>query len=117
MASSKSSVIAPGGFQPIPDVKNNKHVQELGKFAVTGYNKEHHEAAALVFVEVVEGQSQVVAGTNYKLLIKALKAGYVKHYKALVYEKPWENVKTLTSFDPPHQSDRLLMWKDLRANV
>ncbi|XP_031493254.1 cysteine proteinase inhibitor 1-like [Nymphaea colorata] len=100
MASSKSSVIAPGGFQPIPDVKNNKHVQELGKFALTGYNKEHHdEAVALVFVEVVQAQSQVVAGTNYKLLIKALKAGYVKHYKALVYEKPWEEVKTRASFE------------------
>ncbi|XP_031492927.1 cysteine proteinase inhibitor 1-like [Nymphaea colorata] len=99
MASSNSSVTALGGFHPIPDVKNNKHVQELGKFAVAEFNKKHHEAAALVFVEVVEAQSQVVAGTNYRLLIKALKAGYVRHYTALVYEKPWEDVKTLTSFE------------------
>ncbi|XP_031493253.1 cysteine proteinase inhibitor 3-like [Nymphaea colorata] len=106
MASSNSSVTALGGFHPVQDVKNNKHVQELGKFAVAEFNKKHHEAAALVFVEVVEAQSQVVAGTNYRLLIKALKAGYVKHYKALVYEKPWENVKTLPSFEPGEYPDQ-----------
>ncbi|XP_031492086.1 cysteine proteinase inhibitor A-like [Nymphaea colorata] len=106
MASSNSSVTAFGGFhpfgglQPIPDVKNNMHVQELGKFAVAEFNKKHQEAAALVFVEVVEAQSQVVAGTNYRLHIETLKAGCVRHYKALVYEKTWENVKTLTSFEP-----------------
>ncbi|KAF3774488.1 Cysteine proteinase inhibitor 12 [Nymphaea thermarum] len=100
MASFNSSSTTLGGFQPIPDVKNNKHVQELGKFAVAEFNKKHQEAAALVFVEVVEAQSQVVAGTNYRLLIKTLKAGYVRHYKALVYEKTWEDVKTLTSFEP-----------------
>uniref|UniRef100_A0A5K1FQL9 Cystatin domain-containing protein n=1 Tax=Nymphaea colorata TaxID=210225 RepID=A0A5K1FQL9_9MAGN len=42
----------------------------------------------------------MVAGTNHRLLIKALKAGYVKHYRALVYEKPWQNVKNLPSFEP-----------------
>uniref|UniRef100_A0A5K1FKZ1 Cystatin domain-containing protein n=1 Tax=Nymphaea colorata TaxID=210225 RepID=A0A5K1FKZ1_9MAGN len=99
MDSFNSSATLLGGFQPIPDVKNNKHVQELGKFAVAEYKKEHPREAALVFAEVVEAQNQVVAGTNCKLLIKALKAGYLRHYKALVYENPWEHVKTLTSFE------------------
>ncbi|KAF3774487.1 Cysteine proteinase inhibitor 6 [Nymphaea thermarum] len=105
MASSNSSVTAFGGFQPITDVKNNQHVQELGKFAVAEFNKKHHEAAALVFVEVVEAPRQVVAGTNNRLHIEALKAGHVRHYKALVYEKPWVNVKTLTSFEPPPRTE------------
>ncbi|XP_049935303.1 cysteine proteinase inhibitor 1-like [Nymphaea colorata] len=121
MASSNSSVTALCGFQPILDVKNNNHVlQDLGKFAVAEFNKKHQEASALVFVEVVEAQSQVVAsirikakmeerphfhtldvwaGTNYRLHIEALKAGYVRHYKAPVYEKPRKDVKTLTSFE------------------
>ncbi|CAN6486364.1 unnamed protein product [Victoria cruziana] len=95
MASSKSSVL--GGFQPITDVKNDKHVQELGKFAVAEYNKEHQ--ADLVFVVVVEAQSQVVAGANYRLLIEVLREDHlVEFYKAVVYERPWEKVRTLKSF-------------------
>ncbi|KAF3788277.1 hypothetical protein EJ110_NYTH21144 [Nymphaea thermarum] len=81
-------------FEPIPDVKNDERVQELGMFAVA-----ESEEAAVVFVEVVEAQMQVVAGANYSMLIKALDEGLnVRFYKALVYDRPWEDLHTLRSF-------------------
>jgi hypothetical protein len=84
-----------GGWQPIKNV-NDPHVKEIGAFAVTEYNKS--SKAALKFVGVVKGETQVVAGTNYRLDVEAKDGAATKHYEAIVWEKPWENFRNLTSF-------------------
>ncbi|MQM16017.1 hypothetical protein Taro_048970 [Colocasia esculenta] len=86
-----------GRYQPIPNLKD-PHVQEIAEFAVAKYNKQ--EGKALVFVSVVSGEQQVIAGTNYKLAIEAEDCGVIKTYEAVVYDKSWEKIKELTSFDP-----------------
>ncbi|KAF9589410.1 hypothetical protein IFM89_023686 [Coptis chinensis] len=60
-----------GNRMEIEDVKKNKEVQELGKFSVEEYNvkiqKEKGKEMIVKFLEVVEGQMQVVAGYKYYL--------------------------------------------------
>ncbi|KAH7653767.1 cystatin-C protein [Dioscorea alata] len=87
----------PGGWSPIKDIKD-PHIQELGKYAVTEHNKE--AKAALEFQQVVSGETQVVAGMNYKLIISAKDASQVSNYQAVVWEKSWLNFRQLTSFKP-----------------
>ncbi|MQM15186.1 hypothetical protein Taro_048125 [Colocasia esculenta] len=89
-----------GGYQPIPNIKD-PHVLEIAKFAVAEYNKQ--AGKALVFVSVVSGEQQVVAGTNYKLVIVAEDCGVFKMYEAVLYDKSWEKVRELTSFNPMHE--------------
>ncbi|CAH8388718.1 unnamed protein product [Eruca vesicaria subsp. sativa] len=55
-----------GGWSPISDV-TDPLVVEIGVFAVSEYNKQ--SKSGLKFVTVVSGESQVVAGTNYRLLL------------------------------------------------
>ncbi|MCD7454462.1 hypothetical protein HAX54_024901 [Datura stramonium] len=61
-----------GGWTPITDTKD-RHVVEIGKFAVDQHNKESE--SNLVFKRVVKGETQVVAGTNYRLVISAKDGG------------------------------------------
>lgn len=84
-----------GGWQPIKDVKN-PHVMEIGEFAVAEYNKA--SKAGLKFESVVKGETQVVSGLNYRLLIYANDGAVTKDYEAGVWEKPWVNFRNLTSF-------------------
>ncbi|MQM02766.1 hypothetical protein Taro_035539 [Colocasia esculenta] len=86
-----------GGYRPIPNIKD-PHVQEIAEFAVAEYNKQ--VGKALVFISVVSGEQQVVAGTNYKLVIEAEDCGVIKTYETVVYDKSWEKVRELTSFNP-----------------
>ncbi|KAG6641870.1 cysteine proteinase inhibitor 5 [Carya illinoinensis] len=86
-----------GGWQPIKNVKD-PHVKEIGEFAVSEYNKA--SSASLKFQNVVKGETQVVSGTNYRLVVVAKDGGVTKNYQAIVWEKPWENFKKLTSFTP-----------------
>ncbi|KAL9325366.1 hypothetical protein ACSQ67_006011 [Phaseolus vulgaris] len=57
----------------IANVKMNKEVQDLGRFAVEDSNRIMKEMASakpeLTFVEVLEAQKQVVSGTKYYLKI------------------------------------------------
>ncbi|XP_055809436.1 cysteine proteinase inhibitor 1-like [Solanum dulcamara] len=88
-----------GGWRPITDT-NDVQVVEIGKFAVDQHNKE--SKSKLVFKRVVKGETQVVAGTNYRLVISTTdgsrrsRSGY--KYLAEVWDKPWENFRNLTSF-------------------
>jgi hypothetical protein len=87
-----------GRWTPITDV-NDPEIQEIGRWAVS-----EHDAAAsdsLVFSKVVRGEEQVVAGTNYKLVIEATKGagGKIATYGAVVYEKV-DNTRQLLSFAP-----------------
>ncbi|KAJ4969006.1 hypothetical protein NE237_015707 [Protea cynaroides] len=88
----------PGGWQAIPtkDVKKDPHVKEIAEFAVEEHNRD--AKTELKYKRVVRGETQVVAGTNYRLLIAADDGGVSKKYLAVVYERPWEGFKNLTSF-------------------
>ncbi|KAK6790246.1 hypothetical protein RDI58_014046 [Solanum bulbocastanum] len=65
-----------GGWSRITDTKDSK-VVEIGKFAVDQYNEKSKSEykSKLVFKRVVKGETQVVAGTNYRLVISATDGG------------------------------------------
>ncbi|CAN8267110.1 unnamed protein product [Cochlearia groenlandica] len=90
-----------GGWTPITDVKD-PHVVEIGEFAVSEHNKQS-KSSALKFAAVVSGETQVVSGTNYRLVVAANDGGddgASKNYEAIVWEKPWLKTMNLTSFKP-----------------
>ncbi|KAF6144307.1 hypothetical protein GIB67_024534 [Kingdonia uniflora] len=79
-----------GGRTIIKDVKNNKEVQDLGKFSVEEYNKEEglgESSGALSFNEVVEAEKQVISGLEYYLKISAVKSGVLETFDAAVVVK------------------------------
>ncbi|XP_042520858.1 cysteine proteinase inhibitor 1 [Macadamia integrifolia] len=84
-----------GDWRPIKDL-NETHVQEIAQFAVEEHNKEYK--TELKYDRVVQGESQVVAGANYRLIIAAKDGVVSNNYQAVVYERPWEGFKSLTSF-------------------
>ncbi|KAL1537259.1 cysteine proteinase inhibitor 5-like [Salvia divinorum] len=89
-----------GGWSPIAD-PNAPEIVEIAKFAVSEHNKQAQ--ASLVFVSVVKGESQVVAGMNYRLQISAKDDGGAddaKTYSAVVYSKAAPRSLELTSFEP-----------------
>ncbi|CAL0309117.1 unnamed protein product [Lupinus luteus] len=86
-----------GGWAAINDA-NDTHVKEIADFAVTEHNKQSGENLKLE--SVIKGETQVVSGTNYRLVVTASNGTASKKYVASVYEKPWENYRNLTSFDP-----------------
>lgn len=86
-----------GGWQPIKNV-NDPSVTEIGAFAVAEYDKTSN--ADLKFIAVVKGETQVVAGIKYRLIVEAKDRSVVKRYEAVVWEKAWENFRKLTSFKP-----------------
>lgn len=82
---------ATGGWEPIENI-NDPHVKEIAEFAVSEYNKKSNKK--LVFQSVVKGETQVVTGKNYRLVI-AVKDD---KYEAVVWERVWLHSKILTSF-------------------
>ncbi|KFK41155.1 hypothetical protein AALP_AA2G092800 [Arabis alpina] len=92
-----SSAARVGGWSPITDVKD-PHVVQIGEFAVSEYDK--RSKSGLKFETVVRGETQVVAGTNYRLRVTANDGGESKNYEAIVWEKPWLKSMNLTSFKP-----------------
>jgi len=86
-----------GGWTPIKNV-NDPQVVEIAKFAVTEYGKQ--SGSKLSFVKVIKGETQVVSGTNYRLVLAAKDVSVTKNYEARVWEKPWLHLKNLTSFKP-----------------
>ncbi|KAA8520188.1 hypothetical protein F0562_014444 [Nyssa sinensis] len=81
-----------GGWSPIENPKDPQ-VREIGEFAVNEHNKQ--AKTDLKFDSVVRGETQVVAGTNYRLIIAAKEGGVLNNYQAVVWDKPWQN----TGFD------------------
>lgn len=92
---SAAKVSLVGRWQPIKEPKD-PYVQEIGKFAVTEHNKE--AKTNLVYKTVIKGETQVVAGTNYRLIISAKDGASSDEYQAVVWDKPWEHFRNLTSF-------------------
>lgn len=68
-ALSKPAGLKLGGWQPIKDL-NDPHVREIGEFAVSEHNKEVEHDQKLSLRRVVRGETQVVAGINYHLLLE-----------------------------------------------
>ncbi|KAK6774886.1 hypothetical protein RDI58_025887 [Solanum bulbocastanum] len=64
-----------GGWTPLNDV-NSPDVVAIGQFAVNEHNKE--AGTKLQFQSITKGESQVVAGINYRLVINAKDGGYVR---------------------------------------
>ncbi|XP_011095952.1 cysteine proteinase inhibitor 5-like [Sesamum indicum] len=87
-----------GGWQPIENPKDPE-VVAIANFAVTEHNKEAKTTFA--FESVVKGETQVVAGTNYRLdiAVKDGSAADSKQYRALVWDKPWQKFRKLLSFE------------------
>nr|DAD39254.1 TPA_asm: hypothetical protein HUJ06_013577 [Nelumbo nucifera] len=54
------------GWIPIKDLSDQHIIHELAEFAVTEHNKEAN--SNLMPQRVIQGESQVVAGTNYRLI-------------------------------------------------
>ncbi|XP_057960772.1 cysteine proteinase inhibitor 1-like [Malania oleifera] len=86
-ASSAGRVSAlPIGWKAIENVRE-AHVLEIGNFAVTEHNKE--AKGHLKLDMVVEGQTQIVNGTNYWLVVAAKDYVGTNIYTACVLEKAW----------------------------
>ncbi|XP_057765034.1 cysteine proteinase inhibitor 5-like [Salvia miltiorrhiza] len=95
-AASRGPIV--GGWHPISN-PNAPEIVEIAKFAVAEHNKE--KKASLIFVSVVKGESQVVAGTNYRLVISAKDGASAapKTYTAVVWSKVAPKSLELTSFE------------------
>ncbi|GAB2298965.1 hypothetical protein Dimus_033041 [Dionaea muscipula] len=63
-----------GGYQPIKNV-NDPQIIQIAEFAVSEHNKKARPV--LKFVKLENGAQQVVAGVNYRLLIRASDSGGV----------------------------------------
>jgi len=103
-----------GGKTEIPDVRTNREVQELGRFAVEEYNNgvklwgnnsDDDEREKLSFSEVVEAQQQVVSGLKYYLKISATHRGINKMFSSVVVVKPWLHSMKLLHFAPASTSN------------
>ncbi|KAF6145022.1 hypothetical protein GIB67_013373 [Kingdonia uniflora] len=84
-----------GGWQPIKDIKD-PHVAKIGQFAVSQHNKVSQ--TNLKFDQVVRGETQVVSGENYRLVIEADDGVAKNNYEAVVWEKAWQGFMDLSSF-------------------
>jgi cystatin-C len=84
------------GWKPIKDL-NDKHIQDLGSWAVSEFLK--YANCMLKFNKVVSGREQIVSGfgMNYELVINAT-AGKLGNYKAMVYEQHETKTRKLISF-------------------
>ncbi|PHU16834.1 Cysteine proteinase inhibitor 1 [Capsicum chinense] len=88
-------VVIVGGWKPITNL-TDPEVVEIGKFAVDEHNKE--AKTKLEYQEIIKGESQVVSGTNYRLIITAKDGDSPHNYLAEVWNKPWKKFRNLTSF-------------------
>ncbi|KAE8695556.1 Tetratricopeptide repeat (TPR)-like superfamily protein isoform 1 [Hibiscus syriacus] len=100
-----------GGRTEVTDVKTNKQVQKMGRFAVEEYNRNHRiqrrrfddsegRSVELVFSEVIEAETQVVSGIKYYLKIEATENKLRKTFESVVVVKPWLQSKELLHFSP-----------------
>jgi hypothetical protein len=96
---SSSARSVPGGWSPIDNI-NDPYITGIANYAVTEYDK--RSGAKLKFEKVIKGESQVVAGTNYRLILSAAEGSASNNYEAVVWERVWENFRNLTSFEPVH---------------
>lgn len=96
-AATKEKDALVGEWEPIKNI-TDPHVTEIAQFAVTQYNHNQQKGKKLSFVKTIKGESQVVTGTNYRLVLAANDESATKNYEAIVWEKL--HFKKLTSFKP-----------------
>ncbi|EXB41599.1 Cysteine proteinase inhibitor 1 [Morus notabilis] len=85
----------PGGWTPIKDL-SDPHLKEIVDFAISEYNRKSN--ASLKLNSVVEGETQVVEGMNYHLIVTVANGAALERYEAVVWEMPWQHFISLTSF-------------------
>ncbi|XP_050387398.1 cysteine proteinase inhibitor 5-like [Argentina anserina] len=85
-----------GGWTPIKNI-GDPHVKEIAEFAVSEYNQSQKKS--LVFQSVVRGETQVVAGIKYRLVISVNEGDSLANYEAVVWEKIWIKFRKLISFN------------------
>ncbi|XP_020228706.1 cysteine proteinase inhibitor 1 [Cajanus cajan] len=83
------------GWKPIKNIKD-PHVAEIANYAVTEHDR--RSGQKLKLQKVVKGDTQVVAGINYRLILAATDASSTRNYEAIVWEKAWLHFRNLTSF-------------------
>ncbi|XP_060674300.1 cysteine proteinase inhibitor 1-like [Ziziphus jujuba] len=95
-ARSDSSV---GAWQPLQSLKS-PHLQEIRKFAVPQYNKQ--SGKDLNLEKAVKGETQIVAGINYRLVIEVKNGAKSERYQEL------------TSFAARSKSSAVGGWQPIR---
>lgn len=95
------SDISVGGWNPIKNI-GDAHVKEIAEFAVSEYNQ-YSQKKKLVFQSVVRGETQVVAGIKYRLVITVKDDDdnneNLANYEGVVWEKSWIKFRKLISFN------------------
>ncbi|KAI4321128.1 hypothetical protein MLD38_034548 [Melastoma candidum] len=87
-----------GGWTSVKSL-DDPHLKEIAEFAVHEYNKQLK--ASLSLTRVVEAETQIVSGMNYRIVIDVEEGkGGSKRYEAVVWEKPSDHSMKLTSFKP-----------------
>ena len=88
-----------GDYRPCEN-SDGEHAKDVAQWAVTEYNIKHRpEGHYLYLVRVLKCESQVVAGTNWRLGLKCKDENNIEvNCEAVVWEKRWENFKQLTFF-------------------
>ncbi|XP_062017806.1 probable LRR receptor-like serine/threonine-protein kinase At1g53420 isoform X2 [Rosa rugosa] len=76
---------------------NDPHVKDIAEFAVSKYNKK--SGKKLELQSVVKGETRVVPGENYRLVIAVKDNSVAAKYEGVVYERFWEHTRELLSFD------------------
>ncbi|CAK8538867.1 unnamed protein product [Lathyrus sativus] len=84
----------PGGWNPIKNIKDPQ-VLEIAQFAVTEQQKK--SGVKLSLVDVISGETQIVAGINYRLVLTANDGSVTKKYQAQVVDEP-NHTRSLISF-------------------
>ncbi|XP_057377755.1 uncharacterized protein LOC130699429 [Daphnia carinata] len=84
----------PGGFSPL-DV-SSKNVKEIASFATTAISANTNSGPATL-VKVIKAESQVVAGTNFKLTMELDPVeGDNLLCEVVVFDQPWTNTRKLS---------------------
>ncbi|KAE8647446.1 hypothetical protein Csa_002975 [Cucumis sativus] len=80
-----------GDYRPCEN-SDGEHAKDVAQWAVTEYNIKHRpEGHYLYLVRVLKCESQVVAGTNWRLLLECKdENNCVEIYQAVVWEKSKE---------------------------
>ncbi|KAK9910071.1 hypothetical protein M0R45_034046 [Rubus argutus] len=85
-------------------LKEGQHnMKEIAEFAVSEYNQ-YSQKKKLVFQSVVRGETQVVAGIKYRLVITVKDDDdnnneTLANYEGVVWEKSWIKFRKLISFN------------------
>merc|ERR1712126_30701 len=94
LISQAAAVGMPGGLSPA-DV-NSEKVKQMAQFALTTYAAENG-GPSRTFEEVLQAQTQVVAGVNYFLKVRVSTPDGLYNCDFTVFDQPWTNTRELTS--------------------